>query len=345
MPNETLELSPHELYFLPPGTAATAPATRVEVEVRNEKYWIAARLELRGHLDRLDQYRVFWQPDGIKDARVFVTHITVKGGTDSASDALRQIRRCIDLGSVRLWRSPDEKFGVEVSTENYGRIELRKDGRRVEMETFSWEHKWTNQEFASLPQHEFLELLQEAYDNKNSSLWPVLRWCELTTGGKNEVAFGCQNGNWQELTRLFVCAQIVIYRECCPFPYLMDGRRIKPAHKGAKPVFQTHEAEWQWFFDEPLEATETSALERKWRVRWQDALCQIMRPNFWPDEPIYNLNWRRSHYNYGSCRGACKMPTAHEFLEAQLELREFLRPHLPADEIEQLLLPPTNQVK
>ena len=339
MADATLTLSEHELYFLPPSTPATAPATRVEVEVRGTKYWITARLELSGRLDKLDQYRVFWQPDGIEDARVFVHQITVAGGPDSASDALRRIRRHIDLGSVRLWRSPDEAFGVEVSTENYGHIELRKGGRRIEMETFSWEHNWTNQEFANLPQLEFLELLQKAYDNKNSSLWPVLLWCELTRDEKNEIAFGCQKGDWQELTRLFACAQIVIYRECGPFPYLRDGRWIKPAHDGAKPTLQVHETEWQWFFDEPLQATEMSSEERKWRVRWRDTLCQIMRPNFWPDESIYNLNWRRSHYNHGSCRVECKMPTHHEFLEAQLELRAFLRPHLPADEIEALFAP------
>ena len=339
MSTSILELSEHELYFLPPGTPAVGEATRVEVEIRGEKFWITARLELSGRLDRLDQYRVFWRPDGLEDSRVFASQITVAGGPDSAFDALGRIHHCIDMGSVRLWRAPDAAFGVEVSTENYGHIELRRGGRRVGMETFSWEHRWTNHEFASLLQAEFLQLLQSNYDNKNSSLWPVLRWCELTDDEKNGVAFGCQNGNWQQLNRLFACAQIAIYGECGPFSYLMDGRWLKPAHKGAKPVFQAHEAAWLWFFDEPLQVSQPSSVERKWRARWRDALCQIVRPNFWPDEPIYNLNWRRTHYNYGSCRVECRMPTAHEARQAQLELREFLRPHLSQAEIEALFVP------
>ncbi len=338
MSDATLQLSQHELYFLPPGTPATSPATRVEVEVRGEKFWITVRLECSGRVGRAEQYRVFWRPEGVEDARVFVSQVTVEAGPDAERKAISRIRQSIDMGSVRLWRAPDAPFGVEVSTENYGRIEWRKDGERLAAETFDWEPKWTNREFANLSQIEFVELLQAAYADEDSSLWQTLRWQALTRDQKNGVAFGCENGDWQKLRRLFACAQIVIYCECGPFPYLREVTQSKPTRDG-KPVFSVYERNWRWFFDESLQAKQLDSRERGWQMRWQNAICQIARPKFWPHEPIYTFNWRRSHADYDRCYVESAMPTRNQALEAGLELREFLRPHLPESEFEALLRP------
>lgn len=340
MADATLTLSEHELYFLPPGTPATAPALRVEIDFRGQKHWIIVRLEYNERWNKYAQYRALWQPEGAEDSRVFASQITVQNGPDKVDEALSRIGQSIDMGSVRLWCAPDASFGVEVSTENYGRIEWRKDGARTGTETFSWELKWTNREFANLPQLQFVAMLEAAHDNENSSLQRVVRWHALTRDEKDSIAFGCQHGDWNELRRLFACVQVVIYHECGPFPYLRQVHWTKPAPDGdGKPVLQAREVNWQWFFDEPLYATAENSVEKKWRMRWRNALCQIARPNFWPDEPIYAFNWRRSHRDFFQYRVECGMPTADEALEAQLELRDFLRPHVSADEIEKLLQP------
>lgn len=173
MANETLELSEYELYFLPSGTAATAPATRVEVEVDGEKYEFLARLVICRHeRDDINIHRLFY----------------------------------------RAWQN--EVVGI------CGSREVR-----------SYEPSLTESEK------------------------------DLTTNDQATVI--------------------------------------------------------------------------RWIYCWRAAICEIMRPSFWRDEPEYMVSYRRSNRErekpFLIFRG---QPTAHEFLEAQTELRDFLRPHLPDDEIE-----------
>ena len=335
MPEATLTLSEHELYFLPPGTATTAPATRVEVEVDGEMRVFLVRLVICRHeRDDINIHRLFyrdWQNEvvgicGSREVRSYKPSLT-----ESEKDRL--IRQCLSQNAcTRYWHPQHAPFGIVLYRSGEATLNWVVEGQVIQ----SLEFRWGTEKPATLildwPQNEFLHFCEQIYAQDDSQLRDALRWHELTHEQKHAIAYSCENGDWEkDMQRIFRSAQILVKHHCATSDSLEFDFTF------------WHFTRWPKLQDL---TTNDEAAAIRWIYRWRAAICDIMRPSFWRDEPGYMASYRRSNRErekpFLISRG---QPTAHEALEAQLELREFLRPHLPADEIEQLLLPPTNQVK
>ena len=315
MAQPVLELSEHELYFLPPGTPAVAPATRVEVEVEGEVRAFLARLEWMTYPDHPGR-RFYWVFYRAEEGEVVLCD-----GASASVLTIEKVRglmtECVRSSRIlRLWHPPDTIWQATFSKDG-GDYLVWREGE-FDLIHFRWEQSWRETEFSSYPRSAFFEFCERLRADENSELSYALRWHEFTPEQKSERAFSCENGNWEDLRRVFALAQIVLVH-----------------HRG---VFQSHRSgESRWQFDLRHSPSKTTA--RKWALRWRAAICEIMRPSFWLDEPLCHRDWRRKPLNENRCKVKCGIPTHHEFLEAQLELRDFLRPYLPAAAIEALMRP------
>ena len=326
MSSETLELSEHELYFLPPGTAATAPATRVEVEFGGEKRAFLARLVFREIFDDCELYYVFYRDEASTDNSVFAVSVAFMLGYSPDLEDV-DLYEIIEGDCLRLCHGAESPFGIQISSQGRGEVDWRNHGVQVAVEGFQWDRSWFQGTFNHCSQEKFLRFCERLCCDENSELKRAVQWNALSPQQKDEIAFGCENGDWKTLHRLFACAQIVVVYNRGDFPDPKENDSF-------------------WRLDDDSAKRKNRVSHDTWAMRWQAALCGIVRPLFWLNDPVYVWNWRNNDARYSERNVVrCTMPTHHQFLEAQLELRAFLRLHLPADEIEQLLLPPTNQVK
>ncbi len=169
--------------------------------------------------------------------------------------------------------------------------------------------EWSTPQF-----HAFCEQLAT---NKASELNFFLDWKKLPYETKNSSITHCEHGDWGQLRHLLTWVlQIAVY------------------HYGSFP--EGKETSSYWWFTHPYNHLERPAT--LFLLRWKKVICDIVRPSFWPEEPLCCSKWRNDETDIESDI-TCSIPTAHEFLEAQLGLREFLRPHLSTDEIEALFIP------
>ncbi len=336
MSNPILELSEHELYFLPPGTSAIAPATRVEVEADGEVRTFLGRLEWQyQNRDDRDYYYIFHRPAQDESLGLIARGACIKARTVAltAEETFNWIRKniksCYPGYTKRLWHPPNADFGIDFAmygfSGGHADIEWRRGERRPESVGFQWKLPHEVEDFDLWPQHDFLLFCQRLLNDENSEMNFALNWREKSEQEKDAIAFGCQMGDWKGLQHLFGCAQKLITCHLGKFPWPESERS-------------------QWNFDRVWSSrpgtVEPCAEAIAWSNRWRAAICEFARPSFWRDEPISIYRWRHHEPNRRKLLSVeCTMPTHHELLEAQLELREFLRPHLSAAEIEALFVP------
>ena len=317
MSEATLTLSEHELYFLPPGTPATAPALRVEVEVDGEKHWYLTRVEYAETWDDFDAFNIFYRKDCVADSNIFV--FPFSGSVAVTQD---QIIEAIENYGHCFWHVSGNPFGITLFDNGSGRVVWRREGKQISEEEFKWDCRNFEEDWKDLPQREFEQICQRLLADEDSSLNGAIRWNALPPEQKDFIAFGCENGDWEKLRHLLYCAQILIVFQCRDFAF-------------------TDEISLCWRVDYRWEGGRTRTEAGDWGKRFQSALYKIVRPLFWFDEPGYVWTWRNCMSPNFALNDIplCSAPTHHEFLEAQLELREFLRPHLSDEAIEKLLSP------
>lgn len=327
MPDETLELSPHELYFLPPGTPATAPAERVEVEVDGEMRTFPARLEWESvRHESSEFYSVFFRVEDARHDEILGHQTSVRKEEEDLTEQeiVELMKNAIAVRHAqRYWNAPDVPYQLSIGSEW---VTVRWDERNEFAESslnFRGDLPWKGAQIFSSPRSEFLDLCWQMHEDKSSGVHQALRWAQMKREQRDEIVFRCANGDWAKLHRLFSLALRV----------LVASYEIPPSPlTGVTP----------WLFDKELEYHRT--LDKYGAMatarRWYSVICNIIRPVFWPDEPSYFWHWRRKWTQQANINTAlCGIPTAHEVLEAQLELRDFLRPHLRAEEIEALMRP------
>lgn len=124
MTEPVLELSEHELYFLPPGTPAIAPATRVEVEGDGEVRAFLARLEWQRPDTRTHKNGyVFYVREGVEN-RVVLSK-SISASTQQRMPSERQLKEWIysaikyggQINARRLWHPLETNFGVCFTTQ------------------------------------------------------------------------------------------------------------------------------------------------------------------------------------------------------------------------------------
>ena len=320
MSNATLELSEHELYFLPPGTPATAPATRVEVNFGGEKRAFLARLVFREIFEDCELYYVFYRDETNIDGSVFAVSIPFMLGYSPELNDI-DLYEILEGSSLRFWHRAESPFGIQISSTGHGEVNWRNHGFQVAVQGFQWDKLWINDTFNHCLQEEFLRFCERLCYDENSELKRAVQWNALSPKQKDDIAFGCENGDWKTLHRLFVCAQIVVVYNRGDFPNPKENDSF-------------------WRLDDDSAKRKNRVSLDTWAMRWQAALCGIIRPLFWLNDPVYVWNWRHNDTKYSARNTVrCSAPTAHELLEAQLELRDFLRPHLSTAEIEALMRP------
>lgn len=317
-----LELSPHELYFLPPDTPAVAKATRVEVE--GNVFLTRLEYQFRNFAGR-DSFILFYRNEARRDLVLFGDRTVVDSGT-SEQKISHVTYKCLQRkSSHRFWHPHNVTFGVSFSSWGVADVVWREEGKVATSLGFAWTTKDLRTEFAAWSPDEFLGFCEHSLADPNSHLCQALRWKDTTIQERDLTAFGCRNGDWNELLRLLSLVQKMVTLRFGFFPF--------PANQSS-----------YWRIDRPWSnvsgRVEPCADAIDWSTRWWAALCDIFQPSFSADEPLFIYRWRHdSHQKTALCQISCGIPTSHEVLEAQLQLREFLRPHLPADEIEALMRP------
>ena len=328
MAEPVLELSEHELYFLPPGTPVIAPATRLEVEVDGEKRaflarwdWAYSRAEGRGCQS------ILYRQENVEETDIFGGQSWILKPMDEVSDQ-EKLERMHDIISQkrlnRFWRAPDATYGIVFFPSGIASIYWGWENHLVESVSFQWSLNEPGNEISLCSRLEFLEYCQRFYADKNSKLNYALRWKNLTPKQRDEVAFGCENGTWEILRRVLMLVQKVVTHHYGVF--LPDPRSTS--------------SRWQFDHYRELPPKSKHFDAAKWAIRWRAAICEIVCPSFWCEEAYCVQQWRYYDlHRVNLCRLQCTIPTHHEALEAQLELRDFLRPHLPPSEIEALFRP------
>ena len=322
MSEATLTLGEHELYFLPSGTPATAPATRVEIDFGGKKRTFLTRLVFREIFDDCDLCYLFYCDETNTDGSVFAVSTTfMSGASPDLDDDDIDVYEMIEGDSLRLWHSAESPFGIQVSSFNRGEVHWRNRGVQIAVQGFEWDRLWIRSAFNRCSQAKFLKFCERLCCDEDSELKRAVRWNDLSSEQKDGTAFGCENGDWKTLYRLFACAQIVVVYNGGNFPTPKENNSF-------------------WRLDDYSAKRKNRVSRDTWAMRWQAALCKIFRPLFWSNDPVYVWNWRNNDPKYKERNVVrCANPTHHEFLEAQVELREFLHPHLPAEEIEALMRP------
>ncbi len=218
MSNETLELSEHELYFLPPGTPATAPATRVEVEVNGEMRVFLARLEWQYQdIEDSSFYFVFYRDRDIDAENSVILgkgfYITAEESFVSEQKKAARIQQCVAMRHFeRFWCAPNAQFGIRFLLSGKVTVMWRESGGMYAEETFIGLH-WEKAVLRSWSQYEFIEFCKQLYADQQSQLHFVLHWHNMLPEERDEIAFACENSNWENLRNLFSCAlKLITYR-------------------------------------------------------------------------------------------------------------------------------------
>ena len=325
MPEATLELSHAELTFVP-GTVAVGSARRVTVEVDGEQRQFLARLEFVD-VEGCDCISFFYREENADERDVFGREgYIVKPSRLAPENSMEWMVRNIHPNtSRRFWSAPQNEYALAVNWAGWINIAWDGQDRYVNNLTFRCAVPWTQNKAGDYPRDEFERFCHQLREAPNSALNRALRWKDLSFEERDDLAFACQVGDWNGLRHLFSLAQIVVTHQCGHFPPLHRNRSY-------------------WVFDKSEQSKriqQTQAFQHAERFR--NAICQIVQPSFWIEEPNYVIKWRHNPFRqYYSCEVRCGTPSHHEVLEAQLQLREFLRPHLPADEIEALFMPETS---
>lgn len=326
----TLELSRHELFSLPPDTPAVGEAFRVEVTSdKRPAFWALARMVFsRGRSHRLiedgrirDTYWVFFRDEERPYDEIFAGYTVklVSGETPTPEELLKQITKGANAPILtRFWQAPDFHFGLSLRTDGQGSI-LDNAGRKDWLRDFYWGNEEDGEQIWAWNTREFQEFCRQMVVDPTSQFNFILRWDRSTPDEKTAISTRCEISDWNNLLRLFTWALQLVTHYFGPYwdenrsNSWWDCTYLVPRHYDCPAVFFAR--------------------------RWQEVLFAIVRPAFWPKEQPCQRRWRRSDDAGVEDSVTCEVPTMHEVLEARFRLREFLRPHLSAEEIEALLVP------
>ncbi|BCM93374.1 hypothetical protein IAD21_05265 [Abditibacteriota bacterium] len=317
-----LTLTPHELFALPPDTPATGPAIRVEVTWRDEPAFFAlARLVYiraagQGYKSKGDIYRIFLRDEQRAEDAIFGRGQIFLKEEDcllSEEELLRRISNSVNRGGfTRFWKSPELPYCLALNSLGRGFVISQRD-QKASGGDFQVE-EWDRNRFWEWDTNEFHSFCQKLVSDSESELNVFLRWQKLSPEEKTSLATTCELGDLEQLKHLLTWVlQLVVYH-FGSYPYVYGNGQSS---------FWHYTREIPTMYDRPAVF---------FARRWQNVIFGIVRPNFWKPPPT--LYWPALDTMI-----VCETPTAHEFLEAQLGLREFLRPHLSVGEIEALLSP------
>ncbi len=325
----TLELTRHELFSLPPDTPAIGEAFRVEVSSSKRPTFVAlARLVMlyprRNETNAHDHYRVFFRREEGPENEIFSSErvdYVVNAAKDSSphETLLKRLREGANEEKVfRYWQPPDLTFGLVLKSTGWGA--MLNSGSLSGWPDFRWHLDQDKAQFWKWNTHEFQEVCRQLVLDPDSEFNFFLKWENLSEAEKSAFVTTCRCGDWNLLLRLFTWVLQLITHHFGPFP---------------DPEENPTNSSWNFSTSRTEARDDWPALS--FAQRWRNALFAIVQPSFWPaPEPDICLMWRYRKTSGIENGVRCEIPTQHEVLEAQFGLREFLRPHLSAEEIEAL---------
>ena len=347
MPEFTLELREKELFFAAPDTPTIGPATRVEFKIGGQKRAFLGRIvrsfDGSGHA-------LFFRPENAAD-RVFGYKHRVYFKRDTpvlnAKNLQSKIRRCLGAYSLyRFWQAPDSPCCFALSSNGDGFIWRRKaaglaltpfiwreseveiyDPFKVDWRSFMAQREAAISDFLNRSEADFRASCERLFANETSDFRFAHDWQFLEPQDKNARTFYCENGEWDEMQRIFEAIFFIAVQ--------IFG-------------FKRPEQNWEaWTFTDTKKHRDAPLSPREqYLARWQQIIFALMRPNlafmhsnFDAQTPYYPNRCIERWCSENSERQSVwyDEPSAHELMEAPLKLRDFLRDKIPEAQIESLL--------
>ena len=316
----TLELTRHELFSLPPDTPAVGEAVRAEVSsCGRPPFFAVARVVVNAIQDETEYHRVYFREEGRPEDEIFSVSVEpIDYNADGTLPLIEKLLRTVPSGcssrSVsRFWSSPDLPFGLGFTSEGGCQVVANHVQHKWGRNDFEWSEWCDDKQLWDWNSLQLDLFCWQLINEPKSELNFFLEWQKLGDDEKTRRCLFCEGGEWSELSRL------------SKWVLQLLTHRFGTYQQGSKKSF------WCFLDNHPIFA-------HHFLTPWQSAICEIIKPSFWPHTPLCVYDWRvKVLANENAV--TCDVPTQHELLEAQLGLRAFLRPHLSAEEIEALFVP------
>ena len=325
----TLTLSRAELFFLPDDTPATAPAMRLQITPEDgEAYSVLARLVQILPLE--DNAWLYFRDERRPDDEIICDGDITLGDKDWNGESVTPefiAKRIIDCRLIsrycsRYWTPPNGDFGIQLLGEEMIVVAIKAHDQNAQIviyDAFEQDVSPEINQFSSLaqwPNSQVEAFCQDLWSRDDSALNHFFTWQRLSEDEQKAAVSTLQHGDWEEMIQMM---RLALELRIHTFGMPLRGE--------AKAFISIH----------PHQNAETAA--DKYLLRWRDALMQIFAPAFIEieDAPPYVRDLRLKLGLRTFVISFSKLaPTHHEAMEAQIQLREFLAPHLAPDEIEAL---------
>ena len=315
----TMKLGRAELWFCAPGTPATGEARLFDLRTGKgtRRVWVRLVPSFLAPLkDGRQVFELFSQEElplglGAVLRRDDALYWRDEKTADEAA-WWRQIGNVIVGRTTRVWQPEgDDRFGVALSETGEGSVFERTEGSSQRSGTsFRWHDQMSPEEFHCWPQRKFDSLLTAQFNNENSPLHRVYKWCGWNEDERTEHATRCENGTWDELCSLAQAVLILRFRQ--------------------KAVRKRNNSHWDVFNPDPSDPDAGIFL------LWKKLLFAVFRPFWFGINTPHYVSSHLNHLRFSLPQRVLKIPSAHEKLEAFLHLRDWAQQHVP-DQAEYLL--------
>jgi len=321
---ETLELSRAELWFCAPDTPAIGEARLFEWEIGGKTRRVWARL-VPSKLPPADSEHIGYELFLQEETRVGVGAILKCVDALFFSDEERSnemvwqnnIMGMLRNQVSRIWRPRnDDRFVVWIHNNGTGTVSRSYSNPfYADSGPFVWGIGYSYEEFVCWSQGELETLLSFLFEDYNSTFRHIYEWCGWSKDERTAYVKRCENGTWDELCFLARSLLILNYNS------EEDAKR--------------EDLQWPIFYH-----LGHSELQHDVLGPWSRAFKSVFRPSqVHEDAPYHELGFL--HAQRLLPRHPNIQPSAHERLEAFLQLRDWLRANAPEEEARLMgLFPP-----
>lgn len=311
-----LTLSRAELFFLPADTPATAPAQWLQIVRKGSKPFSAlVRLVQILPLEKNDAW-LYFRDEGRADDEIISGGRICLGckNCDDKGATTEFIAKRIARSShvSRYWAPPNGEFGIELHKEGQIVVATKPHDRNAHVRVGNPPDGHQMGSMARWPNSRVEDFCQELLSRDDSPLKRFFDWRSLSDAEQKAAVSTVQHGDWEEMIQMLQLALELRNHAFGLHPY--DGAEIFVAN---------------------LHHQKAETPADKYLFRWRDALLQIFAPAFL-EETLPYVGEVRQKLGLQQYVSSKSVPTHHEALEAQVQLREFLAPHLSKGEIEAL---------
>ncbi|HEX9997793.1 MAG TPA: hypothetical protein VGB45_11660 [Abditibacterium sp.] len=313
MSSFTLTLSPAELFFLPAGTPATAPAQRLQITPKEgEPFHVLARLVQILPLEKNDAWLYYRDERRPSDEIIGGGHVclgcsTCDGKHSTPEGIAKQIagqRRIL-----RYWMPPSGEFAIQLQDDRPIVMATKPHDRNVQIPISNAPERDVKSSLLHWDHFQVEQFCLDLCKRDNSPLNQFLRWQSLSDTEQKAAVSTLQYGDWEQMIQML---KLVLNLHLHAFG--LSGAMFYVTNPGRQ---------------KPKTPAD------KYLLRWRDTLLQVFSPAFLKENPPY-VRQLRQQLGLQQEIFSNLMPTHHEVLEAQMQLREFLAPHLSKSEIEAL---------